>query len=131
MNEEEIINIVKDYVNHNRYDDKPKYSEKQWFMAIEDLLYMYSQEKEKNKIIENAFDKMAKDIKINDIPDIFYFHKLKSAEGIKNYYLNYDKAKEVEKEYYNERNHAFYESEKNYYKKLKELGIEFDERGDE
>ena len=52
MNEDEIIQIVKDYINYIRFDEKPKYSASQWQMAIEDLLDLYQQEKEKNKELE-------------------------------------------------------------------------------
>lgn len=52
MSEEEIINVVRDYINYIRFNEKAKYSINQWQMAIEDLLDLYDKEKEKNAKLE-------------------------------------------------------------------------------
>lgn len=79
MSEEEIIEIVQDYINYIRFKENARYSINQWFMAIEDLLDLYNKEKEKNQKI------------LSD--NIETFQKL-FAEEISKIYINKDKIKE-------------------------------------
>lgn len=76
MNTEEILDIVKDFTNHIRFNEKAKYSVSQWYMAIEDLLELYidkntelQKEKEKNK---NAINYI-KRLEINSIGTPFSY----------------------------------------------------------
>ena len=72
MNIEEILDIVKDFTNHMRFNEKAKYSVSQWYMAIEDLLEIYidkntelQKEKEKNKKLEEEIIKL----QMSQLPD--------------------------------------------------------------
>ena len=122
MNEEEIIKIAEDFVNYIRFKEKPKYSESQWFMAIEDLLDMYRQEKEKKKKLEEevkCFRDSYKEARIEECDTYFLMNKVidmmaekilnldikmskdrydharvwDTKEGIKEYYFNKVKEK--------------------------------------
>lgn len=46
MNEDKIIEIVKDFISYIRFDKKTKYGVRKQYMAIENLLDLYQQQKQ-------------------------------------------------------------------------------------
>lgn len=63
MDEDEIIEIVKDFISYIRFDEKPKYGVRQQYMAIENLLDLYQKEREKNnKYIIHLTDEQYKKV---------------------------------------------------------------------
>ena len=105
MSEDEIIKIVKDFISYIRFDEKPKYGVRQQYMAIENLLDLYQQEKEKNNDLINfieGIDELKGINKINELVDIINKYqddfiskdkireKIKELEGQEDWYREHN-----------------------------------------